>query len=180
MEAVAASTGDQVGPPGPVVVSMHRVENLYSGRVVGRFVDLLVHLVGTQPVRFVLHGPTRDVLARSGAIDRLERAGVELRPLAPHREFTDWLRAAPFVITDGGSVQEECALLGVPTLVWRARTERPDGLGANVVLSRYDPAVVDAFVAAPERLRRPPADLTIRPSERILEVLLLELARPTG
>ena len=180
VEAVAASTDGQGGPPGPVVVSMHRVENLYSGRVVRRFVDLLVRLAGERPVRFVLHGPTQDVLARNGAIDRLERAGVELRPLAPHREFTGWLRAAPFVITDGGSVQEECALLGVPTLVWRARTERPDGLGANVVLSRYDPAVIDAFVAAPERLRRPPADLSERPSEHILEVLLQELARPTG
>ena len=28
----------------------------------------------------------------------------------------------------GQRVQEECALLGVPTLLWRAHTERPDGL----------------------------------------------------
>ena len=176
IEAVAASLGTGAPGSGPVVVSMHRVENLYSAKVVRRFLDLLLRLAAERPVRFVVHGPTRDVLARKGALEPLERAGIDLRSLAPHGEFTSWLRAAPFVVTDGGSIQEECALLGVPTLLWRARSERPDGLGANVVLSRYEPAVIDAFVADPERLRRPPADLSVRPSERILEVLREELA----
>lgn len=178
IEAVAASVDQSPVMHGPVVVSMHRVENLYSGKVVNRFVELLLRLAAERPVRFVVHGPTRDVLARKGAIERLERAEVDLRSLAPHGDFISWLRAAPFVITDGGSIQEECALLGVPTLLWRARTERPDGLGANVVLSRYEPAVVDGFLADPGRLRRPPADLGVRPSERILDVLQEELARP--
>jgi UDP-N-acetylglucosamine 2-epimerase (non-hydrolysing) len=159
---------------------MHRVENLYSAMVVRRFLDLLLRLAAERPVRFVVHGPTRDVLARRGALEPLQRAGVDLRSLAPHGEFTSWLRAAPFVVTDGGSIQEECALLGVPTLLWRARSERPDGIGANIVLSRYDQSVIDAFVADPERLRRPAADLSVRPSARILEVLEEELAAATA
>jgi UDP-N-acetylglucosamine 2-epimerase (non-hydrolysing) len=158
---------------------MHRVENLYSGAVVSRFVDLLLRLAAVRAVRLVAHEPTREVLGRRGALARLEAAGVEVRPLAPHGVFVSWLRAAPFVITDGGSIQEECALLGVPTLVWRARSERPDGIGANVVLARDDAAVVDAFVADPERFRVVPAALTSRPSERILDVLLEELAVPS-
>ena len=51
----------------------------------------------------------------------------------------------------------------------------PATIGANVVLSRYDPKVVDAFLTDPESLRRPPADLARRPSEHILDVLLEEL-----
>lgn len=178
IEAVAASAAGSAETGGPVVVSLHRVENLYSGKVVARFVELVVRLASEAPVRFVVHGPTREVLSRKGAIERLERAGVDLRSLAPHGEFIAWLRAAPFVITDGGSIQEECALLGVPTLLWRSRTERSDGLGANVVLSKYDPEVVETFLADPERLRRAPADLVVRPSEQILDVLVEALSRP--
>jgi len=161
------------------VVSMHRVENLYSGKVVARFVDLVLRIAAERDVRFVVHGPTREVLTRKGALEPLLRAGVDLRSLAPHGEFIAWLRAAPFVITDGGSIQEECALVGVPTLLWRARTERPDGLGRNVVLSKYEQRALEEFLADPERLRHVPSDLGLRPSERILDVLLEALDHPT-
>ena len=178
VEAVAAASATAEVPAGPVVASMHRVENLYSPRAVGDFVELLLRLVHTQPVRLVVHGPTREVLGRRGALGRLAEAGVEIRGLAPHGEFISWLRSAPLVITDGGSIQEECALLGVPTLVWRTRSERPDGIGANVVVARGDPAVIESFLADPGAHRRAVAELTNRPSERILDVLLEELADP--
>lgn len=178
IEALASTAAGEV-EPGPVVVTMHRVENLHGAKAASRFVELVLRVAADRPVRFVVHGPTREALARKGALPALAAAGVDLRPLAPHAEFLTWLRAAPFVITDGGSIQEECALLGVPTLLWRARSERPDGIGANVVLSRYESAVVDTFLADHERLRRPPADLAPRPSEEILEVLLAELATPS-
>lgn len=185
LEAVAAALAGEPtvrGAPGqaPVIVLMHRVENLYSAGVVARLVGLATRVAAERPVRFVVHGPTREVLAKRGDLDRLAAAGVELCPLAPHATFTAWLRDAPFVVADGGSIQEECALLGVPTLVWRARTERPDGLGTNVVLSGHDDGVVDDFLRDPERFRRPPADLSRRPSETILDVLLAELDAPPG
>jgi UDP-N-acetylglucosamine 2-epimerase (non-hydrolysing) len=157
---------------GPVVVTLHRVENLHNRRRVEALVDVVTRIAETRQVRFVQHGPTVETLARSGAADRLRAAGVELVPLLPHQEFTSALAAAPFVLTDGGSVQEETALLGVPTMLWRARTERPDGLGENVVLTAYDPDVVDRFLADPEAFRRPPARDAVSPSEEILAVLL--------
>jgi UDP-N-acetylglucosamine 2-epimerase (non-hydrolysing) len=163
---------------GPVVVTMHRVENLHSKRSVGSFVELVSNLATSRDVRFVVHGPTRDVIERTGAVRRLEALGVDLRPLASHAEFITAVARAPFVITDGGSIQEECALLGVPTLLWRYRTERPDGLGANVVLSRYDDDVLRRFLADPERLRRKPVPLEASPAAEIVDVLLEELDRP--
>jgi UDP-N-acetylglucosamine 2-epimerase len=160
---------------GPAVVTMHRVENLTSRARVEGFLTLVERLAAEGPVRFVLHGPTEETLRKAQATRRLRAAGVELTPLLPHREFAPLLAAARLVVTDGGSIQEECALLGVPTLLWRDRTERPDGVGANVVVSHYDPATVNAFVADPQRLRRPPAPRTASPSEQILDVLLAEL-----
>jgi UDP-N-acetylglucosamine 2-epimerase (non-hydrolysing) len=144
------------GPPGtgPAMVTMHRVENLNRRSGSRHWCATVERMAAEQPVRFVLHGPTRDTMARVAAGARLRDAGVELVGLAPHGQFTRWLHEAPLVITDGGSIQEECALLGVPTLLWRAATERPDGLGANVVLSRYRPEVVRAFLADPQAHRR--------------------------
>jgi UDP-N-acetylglucosamine 2-epimerase len=160
---------------GPAVVTMHRVENLHRRGAVDGFVALVERIAARWPVRFVVHGPTEEVLGRSGALARLDAAGVERSPLLAHAEFVELLAAAPLVVTDGGSIQEECALLGVPTLLWRARTERSDGLGANVVLSRYDLAVADAFLADPDRWRRPPlAPPAVSPAREIASVISRE------
>ena len=161
---------------GPAIVTMHRVETLHHKERVATLVDAVVEAAARQKIRWVLHGPTSAVLARSGADQRLAAAGVELGPLVPHAELIRLVAEAPFVITDGGSIQEECALLGVPTLLWRMRTERPDGIGANVVLSHYDPTVLAGFLDDPEPLRRPPAPLDASPSQHILDVLLEELS----
>lgn len=156
---------------GPVVITMHRVENLHSRQRTEQLVQLACRLAAAQPVMFVQHGPTAETLSRHGHDQRLRQAGVELVPLQRHDVFTRSLAAAPFVITDGGSVQEECALLGVPTLVWRLSTERDDGLGANVVLSHYEPATVETFLSQHASLRVPPSAVQHTPSVQILAVL---------
>lgn len=179
LEALGHSLADDVAPgSGPVVITMHRVENLTSARRSARLVELACELARARPVTFVVHGPTADTFAKRGADAQLEQAGVTVVPLAPHADFVRMLAAAPFVVTDGGSVQEECALLGVPTLIWRARTERSDGLGENAVLSGYDEGVVATFLDDPERHRRARRRPDVAPSEQILEVLLRELAQP--
>ena len=156
--------------PRPVVVTMHRVENLHRRRRRQALVHTITRLARTTPVRWYVHEPTR--LALRGADQAgLEAAGVELVPMVPYAEFVRALAGAPYAITDGGSIQEECALLGVPVLLWRDRTDRPDGLGENAVLSRYDPGVVEAFLTDPERFRRARRLPQSSPSQEILEVL---------
>ena len=172
LEAVRAALGDESFPhTGPVIVTMHRVENLHSASRVEQFVALAERIAKRYSVRFVVHEPTEIILAKRGYDDRLEAAGVEMRPLAGHSEFVRMLAAAPFVVTDGGSIQEECALIGMPTLLWRERSERPDGLDANVVASRYDSEIIERFLADPEALRVPTLRPTTRPSVEILHVL---------
>jgi UDP-N-acetylglucosamine 2-epimerase len=183
LDALRASLGNDVPPTGgPALVTMHRVENLHRRHVVDGFVDLAVRAAQRGPVRFVVHGPTQHVIDSSGRRERLLAAGVELVDLAAHADFVRWLAAARFVITDGGSIQEECALLGVPTLLWRARTERPDGLDANVVLSRYDVDLARRFIADADAWRRPSllSAEGVSPASEIVDVLLAELARADG
>ncbi len=156
--------------PHPVVVTMHRVENLHRRRRRQALVHLVTRLARTTPVRWYVHEPTRRALG-SAEQAGLEASSVELVPMVPHAEFVRALAEAPFAITDGGSIQEECALLGVPVLLWRDRTDRADGLGENAILSRYDPGVAEAFLADPERCRRARSLPQSSPSQEILEVL---------
>jgi UDP-N-acetylglucosamine 2-epimerase len=174
VDALRASLHDLPEPgSGPVVVTMHRVENLHRRSSVEGFLALVLRIATERKVCFVVHGPTEDVLRRSGRQGDLTAAGVEVVPLLPHHEFSRMLAAAPLVVTDGGSVQEECALLGVPTLLWRHRTERSDGLGENVVLTHYDRVAVEAMLADPERWRRQPRWLDgSSPAEVIVDHLV--------
>ena len=174
-DAVAAVPGDECGsggarPAAPVIVTMHRVENLHRRARREALVELAVSLSAEMPVRWVLHGPTERALAGEPR-RRLEAAGVELVGLTPRREFLEMVAAAPFIVTDGGSIQEECAALGVPTLLWCDRTGRPDGVGENVVLSHYDSRIVEEFLRAPQQHRRPPRMPEVSPSEQILAEL---------
>ena len=175
IEALRAGLPEPWPTCGPAVVSLHRVENLTSRRRVGGLVATVERVAAGMPVRFVLHEPTASLLRRTGLYQRLATAGVQMTPLVAHSAFVTMLAAAPLVITDGGSIQEECALLGVPTLLWRARTERPDGVGANVVVSGYRAPTIAAFIGDPARHRRPPGPLDRRPSEQILEALLARI-----
>lgn len=154
----------------PAVVTMHRVENLHRRRRRRTLVKAVTRLAQTTPVRWYMHEPTRRSLSSADQAG-LDASGVELAAMVPHAEFVRALDEAPFAITDGGSIQEECALLGVPVLLWRDRTDRVDGLGENAVLSRYDPAVTEAFLADPQRWRRPRRLPQSSPSQEILEVL---------
>ena len=170
LEALREAVTDVEPGSGQVVATMHRVENLHNAKRFDGFLDLLGRL--DRPATFVIHPPTDAVLARRGGRSSVEAGGVATSGLVPYDEFVTMLAAAPFVVTDGGSIQEECARLGVPTLLWRDRTERPDGVGDNVVVSRYDSAEVDAFLADPYRWRRPRKLSDERPAAQVVDVLV--------
>jgi UDP-N-acetylglucosamine 2-epimerase (non-hydrolysing) len=181
VEAVRFALGELADGKGegPAVVTMHRVENLRSKARVEGFIETVAKVRRNHPVTFVVHGPTQGVLERNGAVERLREMGIEMVPLVPHDEFLRMVAAAPLVVIDGGSIQEECGYLGVPTLLWRDATERSHGVGRNVVLSHHDQRVVDEFLASPETYRFEPDRSASSPSRQILDSLLDELAAST-
>jgi UDP-N-acetylglucosamine 2-epimerase (non-hydrolysing) len=156
-----------------VVATLHRVENLHRSERFDGFLALLGRLAGRGlAVKFVVHPPTDGVLTRKGGRASVEAMGVATSDLVAYDEFVTMLAAAPLVITDGGSIQEECARLGVPTVLWRDRTERPDGVGQNVLVSHYDDALVDSLLADLERWRRPRRLGDERPAAEVVDVLV--------
>lgn len=168
---VYALGGEIVDSAGPVIMTTHRVENLKSRTTMNRFVSLLESVAAEHPTVFVMHRPTEAALGHLGLMERVERSGADVLQLLDHGDFAAMIAHAPFVVSDGGSIQEECALLGVPTLVWRKATERPDGIGQNVVLADFDDSTIADFLGSHETLRRQPGALDATPSREIVDVL---------
>lgn len=57
---------------------------------------------------------------------------VHLAEPPAYAEFVQLMKRASLILTDSGGVQEEAPSLGVPVLVLRTTTERPEGVAAGV------------------------------------------------
>ena len=103
----------------------------------------------------MLHKITEKSLKKFGLFERVRsNPNIELRPRTDYFSFIRLLRGSQFVVSDGGSTQEECSYMGIPTLLLRKATERHDGLGSNVVLSHYDIEVIKRFLKDIANYRR--------------------------
>lgn len=154
-----------------VVASLHRFQNIYNTSRLRHLVTVVGAVGERMPVFFVLHPVTRGRLEKEGLLERLSTTpGVHLVPRMGYSDFLRLAASSACVITDGGSNQEELAALGVPTVVMRARTERPDGLGSNAVMESDLEGDLAAYLIGGsfEDLRRPPVNqLGLGPSGRI-------------
>jgi len=139
------------------VVSIHRFQNLYQKARLDRIVGEIRQLAELGLVAFILHPPTELRLRKYGLLDGLRNTdNVNLLPRMPYTEFLALMGDADMVLSDGGSNQEELSYLGVPTVLYRDRSERPDGLGGNIIFRReLATTLTDAVVAGDiEKLRR--------------------------
>ncbi len=110
----------------------HRFEALCSG------LNLLAAEL-ERPVIWSVHPRTRA---------RLEGSDIELHPAIRLQQpfgFLDFVAlqaAASCVVTDSGTVQEECSLLHVPAVTCRDSTERPETIecGSNILCGVKDPS----------------------------------------
>jgi len=131
------------------VVTVHRREAWGEplarvGRAIRRLVDADPRLTVAMP----LH-PNPAVRATVlPEVDGHDRILVAEPP--PYPVFAHLLARADIALTDSGGIQEEAPSLGVPVLVLRDKTERPEGVAAGVAeLVGTDD---DRIVAAAQRI----------------------------
>lgn len=154
------------------LVSLHRYETLTNETRMAWITELLLSVARRLPVSMILHPPTEVALRRLGLFEKLRAcSNIQLVPRMTFIAFQHKLRHAAFLISDGGSNQEESAYLGVPCLLLRNTTERQEGLGSNVVLSRFDTGVIDDFLADPHRYRVATRHDGPAPSDVILDAI---------
>lgn len=155
-----------------VVVTIHRLETIYSRTRLKIILDLINRISLYNKVKFVLHEPTKQQLTKYDLLSSLNQMKtVEMLPLLPYIEFVDLIASAEFIVTDGGSIQEECYYLNKPCMVMRSKTERIEGLGENAQLVEFRPNQIDFFLENYTSFKRVEFKKNISPSEIIIENL---------
>ena len=129
------------------VVSIHRFENIFNKNRLNFILNQIEYISKSCPLYFVLHPATVQKLHSYDWYLRLENnPNVKLTNRMGFIDFIQLINNSRFLITDGGSNQEESSYLGLPCLLMRNATERKEGLDQNVVLSAYDDKIVRHFV----------------------------------
>jgi len=155
------------------IVSLHRFENIFQSRRLAQIIGLLETAANQYPLVFVLHPATRKKLAQFDLLSKLENnPRIKLLPRMGYIKFVKLMKCAKFVITDGGSNQEELSYLGIPTLLMRKATERQEGLMTTATLCPYDEQILKRFLRdLPVLSSVEPATHAGSPSEIIVDYL---------
>jgi len=125
------------------LVTLHRAENVDDAARLEKLWRGLARVADTyaEPMVVSLHPRTADKLARFG----LDPQSPRVRLLAPlgFFDFVKLERTAHCVLSDSGTVQEECSIFGVPNVTLRDVTERAETVevGSNI-LSGAEPDMI--------------------------------------
>ena len=150
------------------IVSLHRYELLSDRDLLAESLRVLARYAEERlPLLHVDHPVTVAAIERyglqglfGGRFRRIERLGFF--------DFVELLRRSSLCVTDSGGGQLESWLLDVPCLVHRKVVEQLDGVGENVVVSGFDSAALERFLAAPEQHRRRGPLPQVSPSDLIV------------
>lgn len=155
------------------LVNIHRFETLVSSERKAAVKETLLKASESMRLIVVSHATTMDWLSREEEFQRaLEKNGTTWLPRQPFTRFAHWLANAHHLISDSGGNQEECAYLGVPCLLLRHVTERAlPKTRKCIVLSKFEPSAIDAFLANPAAYREPREVRDVKPADQIWAAL---------
>jgi len=138
------------------LVTMHRAENVDVEARLRAFIatfDLLQREYG-MPVIVSTHPRTRLRMEALGIAPQ----NAEVRFMEPFGffDFVTMEREAFCVLSDSGTVQEECAIFGVPNVTLRDVTERPETLECGSgLLSGAEPGLIPILVKLATQASQP-------------------------
>jgi len=130
------------------IVTIHREENVDQPERLSCFIDSFRRLYDEYgiPVIVSLHPRTRSQLHKQ---EKVMPDGVQTIAPLGLIDFVHLEKNAKCVLTDSGTVQEECCIFGVPNVTLRDVTERPETIevGSNM-LSGAQPDIILSCVQA--------------------------------
>jgi UDP-N-acetylglucosamine 2-epimerase (non-hydrolysing) len=158
------------------LVTMHRAENVDDETRLRSLVQGLERLSKEYDMEIVCstHPRTADHIKRSGIT--IDDKRIRLLPPFGFFDFIALEQNAFCVVSDSGTVQEECCILKVPTVTIRDVTERPETIecGSNI-LSGAEPdsllQCVRCVVGAEKQWITPPEYLNSQVSETVLKIV---------
>lgn len=133
-----------------MLVTLHRAENVDIKERLERFIQSLklLHHEFNLPVICSLHPHTRRQLYKSDVI--LKEIGLRFIEPVGLFDFIALEKQAYCVLSDSGTVQEECCLFNIPNVTLRDVTERPETIeaGSSILSGCEAPDIVQAVKMA--------------------------------
>ena len=159
------------------LVTMHREENVDDEyRLKGAFTGIdRISAEYNFPVICSVHPRTRSKIEQS----KLEIPNKDITLSEPFGffDFVHLEKNAACVITDSGTVQEECCIFGTPNITIRDVTERPETIecGSNILAS-VSPKVmlksVEIALGEPRNWEPPPEYLDKNVSSKVVKIVV--------
>jgi len=133
-----------------VLVTAHRTENVDDEKSLMGIVGALNEIAENVKVVFSLHPRTKNKLEKFNIV--LSK-NILVSPPMGFFDFVSLEKNAMCVISDSGTVQEECCIFGVPALTIRESTERQETMecGSNVLCGTKTEDILEAFYATINR-----------------------------
>lgn len=118
-----------------ILTTLHREENTTEKNILLEKLKDLIKLSKEIPVVFPLMPRVKQNLIKFNLYNQLEKSNIIITKPLGYLEFLKLQKEAKLIITDSGTVQEEALILGVPALVCRRSTERPETIqvGATIL-----------------------------------------------
>lgn len=129
------------------LVTLHREENTSTEAELAPKILDLIKLSQKMPVVFPVMPRVRANLEKFGLYQKLNASSIiQTKPLG-FLEFLKLEKHAKLTISDSGTVQEESLILGVPCLITRLSTERPETIEAGATILANTNLYKNAFKA---------------------------------
>jgi len=113
------------------LINIHRHENLRNEARMKKIIEILSN-VKVNAI-WPLHDNTRYCLEKYELMDRVNgMKNIKITPLVNYFEFMFLIANCKYLITDGGSIQEESLVFKKPCVILRNLTERQEGLSSGI------------------------------------------------
>ena len=159
------------------LVTLHRSENVDVPERLEKFIDGLNRLTKSYKttIIFSVHPHTKKRILENKKI-KISKDIIMSEPLGLF-DFIYLEKNARCVLTDSGTVQEECSIFNVPNVTLRDETERPETIeaGSNI-LSGAEPnmivSCVKTVLSSAKKWSPPPEYLVQNVSDKVVKIVL--------
>jgi len=159
------------------VLIVHRQEHVIFGKEKSK--ELIEYILNFTNKNlccvFITHAATANFLhSVNFKLSKNREKEVIFMPRLRYIDFVKLLENSQFIITDGGTNQEEAYYIGLPCLLLRNYTERIEGLRKNVVLSKENKKIIKNFINNYKKYRKNRLLSKKSPSKILVDTLLKE------
>jgi UDP-N-acetylglucosamine 2-epimerase (non-hydrolysing) len=169
------------------LVTLHRAENVDLPERLAKIFDGLAEVSEKfgKAVLVSVHPRTGEKLEKSGI--KVDSGKIKLLKALGFFDFVKLEKNSLAVLTDSGTVQEECSIFGIPNITLRDVTERPETIecGSNILSGAETDSIVRAVelaIAQPAAWTPPREYMAENVAQTVSKILLgyLSLRRHTS